>query len=90
MSVNASSGIVQRIVSVKKKEIVSVTNNGTEAAEFVEGYALFFEGDTLVDFEDAYFTDDDSEIKPGKTITKELECSKNYDSVKIYFTGRRY
>ena len=84
------SDLSYETTSAKKKEIVSVTNNGTEAAEFVEGYALFFEGDTLVDFDDAYFTDDDSEIKPGKTITKELECSKNYDSVKIYFTGRRY
>ena len=84
------SDLSYETTSAKKKEIVSVTNNGTEAAEFVEGYVLFFEGDTLVDFDDAYFTDDDSEIKPGKTITKELECSKNYDSIKIYFTGRRY
>ena len=84
------SDLSYETTSAKKKEIVSVTNNGTEAAEFVEGYVLFFEGDTLVDFDDAYFTDDDSEIKPGKTITKELNCSQNYDSVKIYFTGRRY
>lgn len=84
------SDLSYETTSAKKKEIVSVTNNGTEAAEFVAGYALFFEGDTLVDFDDTYFTDDDSEIKPGKTITEELKCSQNYDSVKIYFTGRRY
>ena len=84
------SDLSYETTSAKKKEIVSVTNNGTEAAEFVAGYALFFEGDTLVDFDYTYFTDDDSEIKPGKTITEELNCSQNYDSVKIYFTGRRY
>ena len=84
------SDLSYETTSAKKKEIVSVTNNGTEVAESVEGYALFFEGDTLVDFNYTYFTDGDYEIKPGKTITKELECSKNYDSVKIYFTGYRY
>lgn len=84
------SDLSYETTSAKKKEIVSVTNNGTEAAEFVAGYALFFEGDTLVGFDHAYFTDGDYEIKPGKTITKELKCSQNYDSVKIYFTGRRY
>lgn len=72
------SDLSYETTSAKKKEIVSVTNNGTEAAEYVEGYALFFEGDTLVDFDYAYFTDDDFEIKPGKTITKELKCNKNY------------
>ena len=84
------SDLSYETTSAKKKEIVSVTNNGTEVAESVEGYVLLLEGDTLGDSDDAYFTDDDSEIKPGKTITKELECSKNYDSIKIYFTGRRY
>ena len=72
------SDLSYETTSAKKKEIVSVTSNGTEAAEFVEGYVLFFEGDTLVDSDDAYFTDDDFEIKPGKTITKELKCNKNY------------
>lgn len=76
-------------VSAKEKEIVSVTNNGSEPAEFVEGYALFFKGDQVVDFDSTYFTDDDSELKPGKTITKELRCYEDYDSVQFFLTGRR-
>lgn len=76
-------------VTAKEKEIVTVTNNGTEAAEFVEGTMLFFNGDNVVGFEQHYFTDDDSELKPGKSITKEMSCYEKYDSYKIYFTGRK-
>ena len=83
------SDLTYESTTAKKKEIVSVTNNGTEAAEFVEGYALFFKGDKVVGFSHTYFTDDDSELKPGKTITKELDCYEKYDSVKFFFTGRR-
>lgn len=83
------SDLTYESTTAKKKEIVSVTNNGTEAAEFVEGSALFFKGDKVVGFEQTYFTDDDSELKPGKTITKEMDCYKKYDSVKFFFTGRR-
>lgn len=76
-------------VAAKDKEILSVTNNGEYAAEFVEVYALFFMGDNVVGCTSNYFTDDDSEIKPGKTITKEMDCYEEYDSVQFFFTGRR-
>lgn len=76
-------------VSAQDKEIVSVTNNGNRAAEFVEVYALFFNGSEVVGFESNYFTDDDSELKPGKTITKEMDCYEDYTSVRFFFTGRR-
>ena len=76
-------------VSAKDKEIVSVTNNGSEPAEFVEIYALFFKGDKVVEFDSTYFTDDDYELKPGKTITEELRCYEDYDSVQFFLTGRR-
>ena len=75
--------------AAQKKEIVSVTNNGEDAAEFVEGTMLFFNGEELVGFDRRYFSDDDYELKPGKAITKELSCYDKYDSYKIYFTGRR-
>lgn len=74
--------------SAKNKEVVSVTNNGQIAARFVEGYALFFKGDKLVGHAFVYFTDDDSEIKAGATITKEMQCFEDYDSFKLYFNGR--
>lgn len=77
-------------VTAKEKEIVTVTNNGTEAAEFVEGAMLFFNGDEVVDYDCTYFTDDDSELKAGKSITEEMDCYEKYDSYKFYLTGRRY
>ena len=87
---SAVSDLRYESVSAKNKEIVSVTNNGNRAAEFVEVYAVFFNGDTPVGLESWYFTDDDSELKPGKTITKEMECYEDYTSVRYFLTGRRY
>lgn len=76
-------------VSAKDKEILSVTNIGTQAAEFVEGFALFFKNGKLIGTDWTYFTDDDSELKPDKTITKELTAyGEDYDAVEFYFTGR--
>ena len=72
-----------------EKEILAVTNNGNEPAEFVEGYVLFFNGDTVVGYDSNYFTDDDNEIKPGETIMEEMDCYEHYDSIKVYLTGRR-
>jgi len=72
----------------KNKEIVTVTNNGGIAAQFVEGTALFIKNDVIVDYNTAYFTDDDYEIKPGKSITKEVSCYEAYDTMIIVFTGR--
>ena len=69
--------------------IFQVTNNGSEAAEFVEGFALFFLNGKLVDFDTAYFTDDDFEIKPGKTISKQITSRSDFDTIEFYFTGRR-
>jgi hypothetical protein len=71
------------------KAIVTVKNNGSKPAEFVEGTALFFLGDKLVNHDSSYFVDNENEIKPGKSITKELTSYQKFDSVKVYFTGRR-
>ena len=76
-------------VAGKKKEIVTITNNGEDPAEFVECYALFFKGEKVVGFDSAYFTDGDSQIKPGKAITKELSCYNKYDVAQFYLTGRK-
>lgn len=69
--------------------IYDVTNNGNEAAEFVEGYALFFSGDTLVGYDSNYITDDDSEIKSGETISKQFRCYESFDRVEFYLDGIR-
>lgn len=73
--------------SAKNKEIVSVTNEGDKAIEFVEGTILFFSNGELVGADSTYFTDDDTELKPGKTIIKEMKAWEPYDSYEIYFTG---
>lgn len=88
------SSVIQDL-SYQKSEIddgivFQVTNNGKESAEFVEGYALFFNNGKIVGFESSYFTDDDSEIKPGKTIFKQFNCYEEFDDVEFYLTGRRY
>lgn len=72
-----------------KKVILTCTNNGEEAAEFVEATALFFSGGEVIRYDTTYITDDDSELKPGATISSELNCYEKYDDVKIYLTGRR-
>lgn len=69
--------------------VFQVTNNGEESAEFVEGYALFFLNGELVYYETTYFTDDDSEIKPGATISKQLTSYEQFDAIEFYLTGRR-
>lgn len=74
---------------IDKGAVFKVTNNGQDAAEFVEGYALFFLDGKLVDFESTYFTDDDSEIKPGKTISKQMTSYEKFDKIEFYLTGRK-
>ena len=69
--------------------IFQVTNNGGDAAEFVEGYALFFLNGELVGYESAYFTDDDSEIKAGETISKQMNLYEDFDKIEFYLTGRK-
>ena len=70
--------------------IFQVTNNGEEPAEFVEGYVLFFLGDELVGFDSTYFTDDDSEIKPGETISNQINSYDDFDRLEFYLTGKRH
>lgn len=73
----------------KNKIILSVTNNGSEAADFVEATVLFFNNGVLVGHAQNYATDDDVELKPGKTINKEMDCYEEFDSYQVYLTGRR-
>jgi len=75
-------------VSAKDKEIVIVKNNGDKAAKFVTATVLFFKGDEVVYYSWDYYTDDDSEIKPGKSETREVDCYEDYDSIKVFLSGR--
>ena len=73
-----------------KNVVVTVTNNGSEAAQFVEAYALFLNAaGEVVRYDSAYVVDGDSEIKPGATLSKQLDTYEEFDTVEIYFTGRK-
>lgn len=74
-----------------EKVIVTCTNTGDKAAEFVEGTVLFFSGDKLVGYETNYLTDDDSELKPKASIAKEFDFygKEKYNRFEVYFAGRR-
>ena len=74
---------------IKDGAVFQVTNNGKEAAKFVEGYALFFMGEEFVGYKSTYFTDDDSEIKPGKTVSKQMTTYEDFDRIEFYLTGRK-
>ncbi|MBR2996446.1 MAG: hypothetical protein IKF45_07015 [Lachnospiraceae bacterium] len=86
------TGVIQDLSSevkdVKTGVVVKVTNDGEIPAMFVEGYALFFKDDELVGYTSSYFDDDDSELKPGDTISKQLTIYQDYDRAEVYFTGR--
>jgi hypothetical protein len=74
--------------SAKNKEIITVTNNGNIPAEFVRGNVIFLKNEIIVYMDQESFTDNDFELKPGKSITKEAYCSEEYDSFIIIFAGR--
>lgn len=90
---NYYKSVIQDLSYVKNDieggAIFQVTNNGKEPAEFVEGYALFFLGGKLVDFDSSYFTDSDYGLKPGDTITKQFNSYDDFDKIEFYLTGRR-
>lgn len=65
-------------------ETVVITNEGDEAVFFLEAKVLFFKDGVVVNYSTNYFTDEDSEIKPGATISERYYCYDTYDEVKIY------
>lgn len=69
--------------------VISLTNNGPIPAKFVEVYALFFDAnDNMVDWDYTYVTDDDNEIKPGSTLSAQLDTSETFDYAELFITGR--
>ena len=70
--------------------VVTVSNTGAEPAEFVEAYALFFDSaGNVCDYDSTYVTDGDSEIKPGATLSAQLDTYEDFATVACYLTGRR-
>jgi hypothetical protein len=68
---------------------VSVTNNGTSSAQFVEVFALFLDANNnLIDYDETYVTDDDSEIKAGASVSGQFDTRQSFDHIAVYLTGR--
>lgn len=73
-----------------KNVVIMATNNGDEPAKFVQAYALFFDADNNIVYSNSgYITDDDSEIKPGATLSTQLDAYGTFDHVECYYTGRK-
>jgi tripartite-type tricarboxylate transporter receptor subunit TctC len=84
------SDLAQEITINNSNVIVTLTNNGSEAARFVQAYALFMDSSGNIVYTDSgYITDDDSELKSGATLSKQLDCRTAFDHVEVYLTGRR-
>lgn len=73
----------------KKNVVVSVTNKGDKAAEYVEAYALFFDKNgKLIGHESSYIIDADDQIKPGAKMSKQLTSYKSFKNVEVFLRGR--
>lgn len=74
--------------TAEKKAIISATNNGEKPAEFLEYIVVFFNGGTPVDHTSGYLVDDESELKPGQTESREADCYVPFDSIKVFYNAR--
>lgn len=75
-----------------EKVIITCTNNGDKTAQYVIGTVLYFSGYHLVGYVSDIFTDDDYELQPGVSITKEFDFygKEGYDRFEVYYSGRRF
>lgn len=68
---------------------VKAMNTGEYPAQFLEVYALFFNHDNNIVYASSrYITDGNSELKPGATMSSQLQSYKDFDHVEVYLTGR--
>lgn len=79
--------VVEKTV-LPSKVIFSVTNEGDIAAEFADYNVLFLRDGSIVDTGWSYVTDNDSEIKPGKTEYREESSSEDFDEVIVAVHGK--
>ena len=69
--------------------IVTVANNSESCASFVRVWALFLdENGSVFSYDAKYAIDMDDEIKPGASISVELDCSEYYEDVVVCLTGK--
>lgn len=75
-------------VAAKGEDVtVTVTNTGNVTAEFVEYYVIYYKGGKVVGYNMGYCDDDNDEIKPGATVTKDEHSYSEYSNAKVYVHG---
>lgn len=84
-----NNDLSSEVTLAKNKAVITVTNNGEEAAEFVQYTSLFFKGEQLVYVGMGYCIDNDQQLKPGKSISSEsMAYGIDFDRVEVYLTAR--
>ncbi len=82
-----TSSLTTQITQLPEKAIISITNNGSKPAKYVEYNILFFKNGKVINRDWGYVTDDDDEIKIGCTETDESTCYEKYDDIKIFLSA---
>lgn len=81
-------GISVQTSDLGDKVTITATNLGDKAAKFPEATAVFFKNGKVVYHGTDYLIDVDSELKPGATISGQINAySTDYDSAKVYLTA---
>ena len=69
--------------------MVSITNHGSVAAEFVQAYALIENQDgEVIGSEWTYIIDGNSQIAPGATESEQFNIKQPFDHIDIYLVAR--
>lgn len=70
---------------------LSVTNNGTSAADYVCMDVVYLKDGKMVNFSELSFMDDNQELQPGTTLSQEGTCysDSGFDDVVIAINGRK-
>ena len=70
-----------------EKVIVTCTNNG-DNTPFVKISALFFNDGKLIGYDYGFVVDDESELKPGVTLSEELTYDEEFDEVQVFVRAK--
>ncbi len=76
-------------IDIENGAIFQVTNNSSDSAKNVTGYAFFMKDGDPVSYDSYSFYDEDFELKPGATITKQFDSRGDFDSVQFFLDGTR-
>lgn len=75
--------------ALDKKVILTCTNEGELTGSFIKCFVVYLDKDgNIINTDSIYLTDDENEIKPGNTITKQQTTYDDYDSVEAYLQGK--